>query len=172
MGAIIFIKDFFIEVVDKIVLKKEVFNALSSETRLEILKKLDERRKTVTELAKELNCNKSAVYKHLQKLIDAGLIQKEEDERKWVYYSLTFMGKNLLHPEKIDLILLLSSAISFIAGIFMIYYARIKQTAGIMEHKKEIPIVGIFFILLSLITLFMFFFIKKKRENMIVEGEV
>jgi DNA-binding transcriptional ArsR family regulator len=96
--------------VDKITLDREVFKALASDTRLDILKALDERQKTVTELAKQLELNKATVFEHLEKLAGVGLIQKLEDERKWVYWQLTWTGRRLLHPEKITLALALSSA--------------------------------------------------------------
>lgn len=96
--------------VDKITLDREVFKALASDTRLDILKALDVRQKTVTELAKELGLNKATVFEHLEKLAAVDLIQKLEDERKWVYWQLTWKGRRLLHPEKITLALLLSSA--------------------------------------------------------------
>lgn len=98
--------------VDKITLDREVFKALASDTRLDILKALDVRQKTVTELAKELDLNKATVFEHLEKLASVGLIQKvEEDvERKWVYWQLSWTGRRLLHPETITLALLLSTA--------------------------------------------------------------
>jgi len=98
--------------VDKITLDREVFKALASDTRLDILKRLDVRQKTVTELAKELDLNKATVFEHLEKLAAVGLIQKvEEDvERKWVYWQLTWTGRRLLHPETITLAVLLSTA--------------------------------------------------------------
>lgn len=97
--------------VDKITLDRAVFKALASDTRLDILKALDVRQKTVTELAKELELNKATVFEHLEKLAEVDLIQKLEDERKWVYWQLTWKGRRLLHPETITLALLLSSAL-------------------------------------------------------------
>lgn len=96
--------------VDKITLDREVFKALASDTRLDILKALDVRQKTVTELAKELGLNKATVFEHLEKLAAVGLIQKLEDDRKWVYWQLSWTGRRLLHPEKITLAVLLSTA--------------------------------------------------------------
>lgn len=96
---------------DKITLDREVFKALASDTRLAILKALDVRQKTVTELAKELELNKATVFEHLEKLETVGLIQKlDNEERKWVYWQLTWTGRRLLHPEKITLAILLSTA--------------------------------------------------------------
>src|ERR1051325_3459848 len=108
--------------VDKSTRDRETFKALASDTRLDILKALDVRQKTVTELAKELDLNKATVFEHLEKLAAVNLIQKLEDERsedgedapqrvrKWVYWQLTWTGRRLLHPEKITLALALSSA--------------------------------------------------------------
>ena len=105
---------------DKITLDREVFKALASDTRLDILKALDVRQKTVTELAKELELNKATVFEHLEKLAAVGLIQKQEEdvERKWVYWQLTWTGRRLLHPEKITLALLLSSAMGTLLTAF------------------------------------------------------
>ncbi len=86
---------------ERITLDKESFMALASESRIKLLKKLEERRMTVTELAKELGMSKPAILRHMNKLIEAGLVKKLEDKRKWVYYTLTFKGKNILHPEKV-----------------------------------------------------------------------
>lgn len=104
--------------VDKITLDREVFKALASDTRLDILKALDERQKTVTELAKQLELNKSTVLEHLEKLEVVGLIQKVEQdvERKWVYWQLTWTGRRLLHPEQIKVALLLSTAVGALAS--------------------------------------------------------
>lgn len=96
---------------DRITLDRAVFKALASDTRLDILKALDERQKTVTELARELELNKATVFEHLEKLAEVNLIQKLEDERKWVYWQLTWTGRRLLHPEAITLALVLSTAL-------------------------------------------------------------
>lgn len=103
---------------DKITLDRETFKALASDTRLLLLKALDERQKTVTELAKELDLNKSTLLEHLEKLEAAGLVQKVEQdvERKWVYWQLSWTGRRLLHPESIKLALLLSTAVGSIAA--------------------------------------------------------
>ena len=95
----------------KIVLDQESFKALASDTRIEILKRLDSSQRTVTDLANELKVNKSAVYKHLSRLLDAGLVKKVEDNRKWVYYRLSMKGANLLHPERVQIALMLSASI-------------------------------------------------------------
>jgi DNA-binding transcriptional ArsR family regulator len=95
----------------KITLDQESFKALASDTRIEILKRLDKSQMTVTDLANDLQVNKSAVYKHLSRLLDAGLVKKLEDNRKWVYYKLSMKGMHLLHPERVQIALMLSASV-------------------------------------------------------------
>lgn len=84
----------------KITLDADTFRALASSTRLTVLKALDERRKTLTELSRDLALNKATVHEHLQLLTAAGLVRKRDDEgRKWIYYELTWTGQRILHPE-------------------------------------------------------------------------
>ena len=83
-----------------IVLTKDTFEVLASETRLDILKILSTRRMTVTELADTLDLAKSTVHHHLQRLADAGLVAADDDGRAWVYYALTQEGQGLLQPRR------------------------------------------------------------------------
>lgn len=85
----------------KITLDAETFKALASPTRLGVLRALDERRKTLTELARDMALNKATVHEHLALLTAASLIRKRDDEgRKWIYYELTWRGQKLLHPQE------------------------------------------------------------------------
>ncbi|HWH08608.1 MAG TPA: winged helix-turn-helix domain-containing protein [Candidatus Thermoplasmatota archaeon] len=119
---------------DRITLDRAVFKALASDTRLDILKALDERQKTVTELARELDLNKATVFEHLEKLAEVGLIQKLEDDRKWVYWQLTWTGRRLLHPEAITLALVLSSAagslLTALAAAWLWYTSNVAPPAA------------------------------------------
>lgn len=86
---------------DKITLDRIAFRALASDTRVSILKKLLERRKTGSELAKELGISVQAASEHLERLAEATLVKKNNQEgRKWVYYELTEKGRNLLEPQQ------------------------------------------------------------------------
>lgn len=82
-----------------IVLTKETFEILASGTRLTILKTLNKRRMTITELADNLDLAKSTVHHHLQRLADAGLVIADDDGHAWVYYALTPEGRALLQPH-------------------------------------------------------------------------
>jgi DNA-binding transcriptional ArsR family regulator len=100
----------------KIVLDSEAFKALASDTRLEILKALDVRRLTVSELGRLLDLNKATVFEHLKQLTAADLVKKEDEGRKWVYYRLTWKGKNIVHPENAQIFLMLGGAALGVAG--------------------------------------------------------
>ena len=107
----------------KITLDAETFKALASATRLTVLKALDERRKTLTELAKDLDLNKATVHEHLGLLLAAGLVRKRDDEgRKWIYYELTWTGQRILRPEATTTfnVLLGLSALAAGGGVFML----------------------------------------------------
>ena len=118
-------------IVDRITLDREVFKALASDTRLDILKALDVRQKTVTELARELDLNKATVFEHLEKLSQVELIQKLEDDRKWVYWQLSWKGRRLLHPEKITLALLLSTALGTLFTAFAAVWLWAQSNVGL-----------------------------------------
>lgn len=85
----------------KIKLSQDEFRVLASDTRIEILKHLDESQLTVSDLSRKLDMNKATVHEHLTKLMEVGLVKKDDSPRKWVYYRLTWKGKNLLHPERV-----------------------------------------------------------------------
>ncbi len=122
----------------KITLDQESFKALASDTRIEILKRLDTSQMTVTDLANDLSVNKSAVYKHLSRLLDAGLVRKLDDNRKWVYYKLSMKGMHLLHPERVQIALMLSAAVLAITLAITQIYTYILGTLTI----KEVPMPG------------------------------
>ncbi len=122
----------------KITLDQESFKALASDTRIEILKRLDKSQMTVTDLANDLSVNKSAVYKHLSRLLDAGLVKKLDDKRKWVYYKLSMKGMHLLHPERVQIALMLSAAVLAITLAITQIYTFIMGTLTI----NEVPIPG------------------------------
>ncbi len=128
---------------DKVKIDRKALFTLASETRIEILKKLDERRMTLTELSKELNISKTAVKEHLDKLVEAKLVEKVDEGRKWKYYELTKVGKRILHPEsRTKIILLISSAIaSVLVGLFELYkFMVIKLAVPTTPYPAPIPV--------------------------------
>jgi len=146
----------------KITLDQESFKALASDTRIEILKRLDHSQRTVTDLANELHVNKSAVYKHLSRLLDAGLVKKVEDNRKWVYYRLSMKGANLLHPERVQIALMLSASLLALSlavyNVYLYAVGTLEQVGGgtpqspftfVTAHNSVLLGVGVALIALS-----------------------
>lgn len=84
----------------EIPLDGDLIKVLASDTRRDILGLLKEQRRTVTELAEEIDLRKATVHEHLKKLVDAGLVERDEDHRLWVYYDLTPRGKRILNPTR------------------------------------------------------------------------
>jgi hypothetical protein len=48
------------------------------------------------------------------------LVKKEDTTRKWVYYSLTWKGKNLLHPERVRVMVALATIAIAVAIVGLI----------------------------------------------------
>jgi len=68
------------------------------------------------------------------------LVKKRKSEgRKRVYYELTEKGRRLLLSHKTRIILLLSSAASFICGIIAIYFS-IKIPEEAVKAVRSVPL--------------------------------
>jgi DNA-binding transcriptional ArsR family regulator len=104
---------------DKITLDREAFRTLASGTRVDILKSLDRRRKTLSELAKQFSMSVSTVKEHLDTLVKAGLIEQKDEGHKWKYYDLTRKGKSVLHPEDTRVWIILGvSALAMVGTVY------------------------------------------------------
>jgi DNA-binding MarR family transcriptional regulator len=76
-----------------------------SESRVRVLKALADGRRTVSELARELELNKSTQHGDLGDLVDDGFVERhEDDDRLWVYYSLSPAGERLVERDKLKLV--------------------------------------------------------------------
>jgi DNA-binding transcriptional ArsR family regulator len=75
---------------------EHLLKVLSSNTRIEILKRLSKSQMTLTDLSRVLDFCKSTVFEHLKKLYDAGLVYRITG-RKWIYYKLSKQGHRVLH---------------------------------------------------------------------------
>ncbi|MBU0591528.1 winged helix-turn-helix domain-containing protein [Candidatus Micrarchaeota archaeon] len=107
---------------DKIVLDRRSFEALAVDTRIRILKSLKERRKTLTELAKEQKMSVSGIKEHLTTLERVELIDKIDDGHKWKYYELTKKGREIIGPKEVRVWILLSlSTFALVASIFIMF---------------------------------------------------
>jgi len=154
---------------DEITLDKKILGALSSDIRANILKSLDIRHMTASELSKKLNLPKSTIHENLDRLVDTDLVRKNDNGNKWLYYELTEKGRRLLHPREMTKVILLlsSAALSFVGGIIEMY-CFIKSTFPELKEEEIVPlyepkylIFGV--ILLSLGVLFLYLLHRSMR---------
>lgn len=113
----------------KVELDKKSLFALASDTRLEILHSLQPMRRTITQLAESMNIDKAAVFRHLKKMEDGGLVKRFEDHG-FVYYGLSWKARDLLSPnENTKIIILLSSSwVVLIAVVLLLSFSYIGMT--------------------------------------------
>lgn len=97
--------------------------ALSSPTRLKILRKVLEGESTTTKLSDELEKSKSTISSHLRHLTEAGLMEKEKKEgRRRVVYRPTKKSEAILKGKERKVKFSIgSSALSAIGGTFLIW---------------------------------------------------
>ena len=65
----------------------EIFHALSDQTRLDIIRRLQNGERCVCELTDHLDCAQSRLSFHLRVLKDAGLVH-DRREGRWIHYHL------------------------------------------------------------------------------------
>ncbi|MFH1294313.1 MAG: winged helix-turn-helix domain-containing protein [Candidatus Aenigmatarchaeota archaeon] len=115
---------------EKITLDVKAFRTLASDSRIAILKSLDERRRTLTELSKKFNLSASTVKEHMEKLTEADLVRMLDDGHKWKYYELTSKGRQILHPGTTKIWVLL--AISAF-GLFYVFWDMARVLPGLQR---------------------------------------
>ena len=126
---------------DEIVLDKRTFEALAMESRIKILKALKERRKTQSELSKELALAPSTVSEHLEKMLDASLIARKKDHHKWIYYELTEKGQHILSPQKASVFvfaLSLTLFVIFLGYVFLTFTTGAFKAASAPMYDKAL----------------------------------
>lgn len=91
-------------------------HALTSNGRMDVLRCLRARRMTAAEVADTIQIQRSSAHKHLTRLSTAGFVRRHDDERVWVYYSLTPEGRHLVESERPRLVLLLATSLILLTG--------------------------------------------------------
>jgi DNA-binding transcriptional ArsR family regulator len=119
---------------EKITLDMKAFKTLASDSRIGILKSLDERRKTLTELSKRFGLSASTVKEHMDKLSEAGLVRLVDDGHKWKYYELTRKGSRILHPGTTKIWVMLAVSIF---GAFYMFWDIIRQSHPLAAGTGE-----------------------------------
>ncbi len=114
---------------------RKTIKALASDTRVNILKALAERRKMPAELSREFSLAASTVVEHLKFLEEAGLVEKKHTGHKWIYYELTSKGRNIAAPKfPVNMILILS--IGIILSIFSFSNIFVAQGPAFAASKE------------------------------------
>ncbi len=104
------------------VLDRDSLKALSAGTRQDIIKLLEKRPYTASELSKKLNKHVTTVSEHLVRLEKSGLISKKDSTNKWIYYELTGKGEKLFKPAYYSWVIILSlSVLALVFGINQMY---------------------------------------------------
>ena len=106
----------------RIVLDDKSFKALSADSRISIMKSLNERRRTLSELSQKLDLGNSTIKEHCDILVNAELIRQMDEGRKWKYYELTQKGKQIITPnlmEEVKVLIVLCFGVFAIGGIIM-----------------------------------------------------
>ena len=121
----------------KLMLDLESFKALSSDTRLLILKALDGKKMGLNDLTKETKLSKATLHEHLSKLSAAGLIKKKQRPgHKWVYYKLSWKGSSLLHPENTRVLLLFTSTFAALTGAIIGVYSYLQTLTPDLNQER------------------------------------
>jgi DNA-binding MarR family transcriptional regulator len=100
-----------------------------SQTRIEILKALKKRNKTLSELSKELGLSKATLFRHLAILQAEGIVKRIENGNRFVYYKLSQKGREILE--------ILLSAIAALTGSVVAYISAYRLS-GVSESFQDL----------------------------------
>jgi len=156
--------------------KTKILKALSAETRMKILKILAEGERTPSFIEKKIGKSPSTIVEHLEKLREAGLVEKvEKDGRKFVFYKLSEKGREIVSSRPRFTILLLISFIALIGSVisFMQYlkFSRTFEVHALFQIIRTPPEYYFFFVYpyvcilllaISAIGFGIYFFAKKR----------
>ncbi|MDP6670758.1 MAG: winged helix-turn-helix domain-containing protein [archaeon] len=110
---------------DEITLSRTEFKALASDSRTGIIKLLNERNHTLSEISKKMELTAPTVKQHLSVLENAGLIQQIDEGRKWKYYCLTKKGSKILSPGSLaNVFIVLGLSIIGVAAVLYSFFVK------------------------------------------------
>lgn len=172
---------------EKILLDKQTLKALVVDTRMSILKLLVQKSYTLSDISEILGLKNSTVKEHLDKLVSAGLVKKEDTDRKWKYYKLTFKGRRIIEPKEVKVLFsFIITAIAAIGvGIRLLMKQGIEQAPKadmLMAESARMmvqeplqasinPWLYISFTVLLALSALLIGYLIKKRQIMLVRGE-
>lgn len=133
-------------------------------TKRRIILSLSERKKTLSEISKEIGLSKSSVYQHLIDLQRRGFVERLSNKNKFVYYRLTEKGREIL-----DLIVsVVAASLSSLTAYYGIdrgvrgYEYQIAGDSGPITLSTNIYVAILSFIFVFVIV---FFLIKIIRSS-------
>jgi len=157
------------------VLDRDSLKALSADTRQEIVKLLEKRPYTASELSRKLNKHVTTVSEHLLLLEKSGLIRRKDSGNKWIYYMLTNKGEKIFKPAYYSWVVILSiSVLALVFGVQQLFSAgtvRESYRAPTMEQAGDVAlqspdtgmVLGMILIIIAIIG-FVYLIIKKLRK--------
>jgi DNA-binding transcriptional ArsR family regulator len=162
----------------KITLDIEDFKTLASETRLDILRAIDEKIMSLKDISHVTKLHETTVHEHLTKLVNSGFVKKNGREgHKWVYYKLSWKGSSLLHPDNTKVVVMFTTTfVILIGGMLNVLYmlnffnvTKVKATAhpgmGALGGGEVFFFLPITIICLILFCVFMIVSIRMFRKN-------
>lgn len=104
---------------EELKLQKATIKILSVNTRVDILKLLDQRPMTASEVSRTLNKHVTTISEHLNVLRNSNFVERvERSGHKWVYYKLTKDANDILHPKVYHRwIIVLSLSLLILSGL-------------------------------------------------------
>ena len=106
---------------DQFKVSRDLLKTVIVDTRVDILKALENRPMTASELSRFIDRHVTTVAEHLDLLKNSNLVERvERPGRKWIYYKLTKEGKKILHPESYKWVMVFSLVfLVFVSGLFV-----------------------------------------------------
>lgn len=126
----------------EIAITVRALHALTSSGRMDVLRCLRARRMTAAEVADRAGMRKSSAHKHLTRLATAGFVHRHDDDRVWVYYSLTSHGKHLVASERPRLVLLFASSTLLLMTTLVALAWQARLWAKRMEDAWDVGHIG------------------------------
>jgi len=122
----------------EITLTSTEFRALSSDTRVQIIKLLKERNYTLTELSKKLNLSPPTIKQHLDTLVKSEIIELKDEGRKWKYYELTRKGKSIVEPSHTNVLIVIGANIAAIIVVLYFFGFALQASSSPIYAKEAV----------------------------------
>lgn len=108
----------------EVALSANEFKALSSKTRVDIIKLLAVRNHNLSELAAKLGMSSPTIKQHLGTLGKAGLVEQIESRHKWKYYTLSNKSKALVGKAEASILIVLALASLAMVGLLYEFISK------------------------------------------------